>query len=104
MLTSWPSHILFAEEKVHMELWFILAKAHETFFNQKSRLRWLKEGDANTGFFHITVKLRQTINAINHLRSESNVRVSNKEEVKDTVISYTVVFWDLGIEMLFLPR
>ncbi|KAG0478706.1 hypothetical protein HPP92_013425 [Vanilla planifolia] len=34
-------------------------KAEEEYWRQKAGLRWLNEGDANTNFFHATVKMKQ---------------------------------------------
>ncbi|GAV80043.1 hypothetical protein CFOL_v3_23505 [Cephalotus follicularis] len=36
----------------------ISVKKEEAFFKQKSRIQWLKEGDANTTFFHRMAKMR----------------------------------------------
>jgi hypothetical protein len=44
-------------------LWLLL-KSKDSLEFQKSQTRWLKEGDANTGFFHACVKSRKRANSI----------------------------------------
>ncbi|GAU30728.1 hypothetical protein TSUD_145250 [Trifolium subterraneum] len=48
-------------------LWKLL-KSKETLMFQRSRSKWLKEGDANTKFFHGSVKARSKSNLISALR------------------------------------
>ncbi|KAG2259719.1 hypothetical protein Bca52824_079013 [Brassica carinata] len=36
----------------------------EQFWQQRSRIQWLKKGDRNTGFFHAATRTRRTINSI----------------------------------------
>lgn len=54
--------ILFVEEvvtkmRMTIELWQLL-KIKEDMLRQKSRLKWIKEGDVNTSFFHHQIKGR----------------------------------------------
>ncbi|KAL4366278.1 hypothetical protein GQ457_05G030610 [Hibiscus cannabinus] len=46
---------------------------------QKSRLRWFKEGDRNTRFFHITASLRRAQNQISSIKSGPVVVKDPKE-------------------------
>ena len=43
-------------------------KKEELFWSQKARLKWLKEGDKNTGYFHATVTGRRKVNRISVLK------------------------------------
>ena len=42
----------------------------ETLWWQKSRVRWLKEGEKNTKFFHKTTVQRRMINQISSINNE----------------------------------
>jgi len=50
------SRVLFLGEAEERKVNFVkiseLLKSKDTFAYQRSRLRWLKEGDTNTSFFH----------------------------------------------------
>lgn len=39
-------------------------KAYKQFLFQKAKNKWLKEGDANTRFFHQSIKLRKYTNRV----------------------------------------
>jgi hypothetical protein len=46
-----------------------LASLERTIARQRSRIRWLQEGDANTSFFHVHASIRRRRNHIFSLRS-----------------------------------
>ena len=45
-------------------------KQEETLWRQKSRIRWLKDGEKNTKFFHNTTIQRRMHNNITHIQNE----------------------------------
>ncbi|CAL1387815.1 unnamed protein product [Linum trigynum] len=57
-----------------------LREAEESFFGQKSREVWLKEGDSNTPYFHKSVKSRQKRNMIRSLLDDTGTRVTDTME------------------------
>ncbi|KAK8655662.1 hypothetical protein V6N13_108234 [Hibiscus sabdariffa] len=52
------------------ELWEVL-KLQESLWKQKSRMKWLKEGDSNTTFFHRATKVRANRRGLNGLMIEN---------------------------------
>ncbi|CAE5962140.1 unnamed protein product [Arabidopsis arenosa] len=87
-LLSSPSDSLFREEHVARKKWDFYAAALECFYKQKSRIKWLKEGDANTSFFHRAVLAHQAKNLISYLRDENNDKVENVAQIKEMIIAY----------------
>ncbi|CAA7061787.1 unnamed protein product [Microthlaspi erraticum] len=87
-LLSDPSQTLFQLESEARKSWELLSSAEESFFKQNSRIRWLKEGDSNTGFFHRSVKANLSRNIIHHLRDGNGVKVSNTEQLKAMAVEY----------------
>jgi hypothetical protein len=53
------------------DLWHLL-KSKDSVLFQRSRARWLKEGDSNTSYFHKCIKSRGSGNAIRALQVEGN--------------------------------
>jgi len=68
------------------ELWKLL-KSKESSLVQRSKTKWLKEGDENSKFFHRSVKLRANQNSIRALQVEGGW-VQTPEEVRGEVVEY----------------
>ncbi|CAA7054921.1 unnamed protein product [Microthlaspi erraticum] len=49
---------------------------------------WLRDGDLNTKFFHVSTKQRRAVNRIVGLHNEANVWVAGEKEVEKIAVSY----------------
>nr|VDD56334.1 unnamed protein product [Brassica oleracea] len=59
-----PTMQLFELEKQALERWNFLRMIEESYFKQRSRINWLKEGDQNTTYFYRIVQTRLSYNMI----------------------------------------
>ncbi|GAV92217.1 Exo_endo_phos domain-containing protein [Cephalotus follicularis] len=64
------------------------ARNEETFFKQKSRIQWLKEGDANTAFFHRVVKVRQSRNHLARIKDVQGNWVEDEAGIIQVVVNH----------------
>lgn len=87
-LLSAPSEALAVEESAARDIWSFFASAQESFFKLKSRIRWLREGDSNTRFFHRVVLANQSWNAIRYLRDSSGLRIYDQQQIKGMTVAY----------------
>ncbi|KAK1584321.1 hypothetical protein Q3G72_031946 [Acer saccharum] len=60
----------------------------EIFWRQKSRTTWLKEGDKNTKFFHLTTMIRRRYNKLEGLKDEDGIWRCEKEDMQAIALSY----------------
>lgn len=67
-------------------LWSLL-KAKDSLMVQRSRVKWLKEGDANTNFFHNCIKARRSGNCLRALKVNGEW-VQNPVDVRRAVVDY----------------
>ncbi|XP_058782261.1 uncharacterized protein LOC131656596 [Vicia villosa] len=72
------------ERNVANKKFWLNLRIKENMLVQKSRLRWLNEGDSNSNFFHKVVKERRRHNHIGPLISQG-VLVEKVEEVREEV-------------------
>lgn len=69
-----------------MELWQWM-KRKESFWAQQSRSKWLREGDRNTRYFHVTASLRRRNNNINSLTCDNRL-LDTPEEIKEAAVIF----------------
>ncbi|KAA8539071.1 hypothetical protein F0562_025763 [Nyssa sinensis] len=60
----------------------------ESYWEQKSRVRWLKEGDKNTAFVHTCTVQRRQRNKIVGLEDAQGIWQENKVDVQKTILEY----------------
>ncbi|XVF73335.1 hypothetical protein PTKIN_Ptkin12aG0193100 [Pterospermum kingtungense] len=85
-----------------MQLW-ALHRAEERMWLQKSRVKWLREGDRNTSFFHLAAKIRKDRNSINQLSVNDSV-YNRPEDIKRLIFEHFSSFFskDEAVQVLDL--
>ncbi|WOL06049.1 hypothetical protein Cni_G14781 [Canna indica] len=71
------------EAELHQAL-----KDEEIYWRQKSRIKWLQEGDRNTRYFHACTKARRTFNNIPRIKNSANEWVEGVEQVAQVALSH----------------
>ncbi|XP_026377624.1 uncharacterized protein LOC113271914 [Papaver somniferum] len=66
----------------------LVAQNYHTILSQKARVNWIKYGDANTCFFHTSIKLRQATNSITELENDAGAIVTDQKEIASMLINY----------------
>ncbi|MDD0148395.1 hypothetical protein PSY31_22045, partial [Shigella flexneri] len=62
--------------------------AEEIFSRQKSRIKWLKEGDSNTAFFHRTVQVARQRQNTHKLKNDMDDWVDTPEGVASLLVDH----------------
>ncbi|GAU45877.1 hypothetical protein TSUD_401030, partial [Trifolium subterraneum] len=60
----------------------------ESFWKQRAKMHWLKEGDLNTKFFHASATARTKFKKIEKLMSDENVNVSSQQGLCEVAHKY----------------
>ncbi|MQL77248.1 hypothetical protein Taro_009656 [Colocasia esculenta] len=60
----------------------------EIFWRQKSRLKWLKEGDGNTKFFHGYANSRRRKSIISQINNDEGDPVDNKDDIASLFVAH----------------
>src|SRR3954469_6939663 len=64
--------------EAHNEYSKILIR-EDTYWRQRAKMHWLRNGDLNTKFFHRSASARCSFQKIKMLHDEENVEVSDQE-------------------------
>lgn len=67
---------------------FLCLCREETFLRKKTRVKWAAEGDANTRFFHATVRDKHPRQQINYIRSEIGNLLLSQDDIKAEVVHF----------------
>ncbi|KAH1237298.1 hypothetical protein GmHk_08G022286 [Glycine max] len=79
---------LMSKKSIQHDLW-MASNAYEFLLRQKSRVKWFKEGDSNTAYFHKTINFRRHHNTIHGIFSEG-IWVQQPKMVKDEAVKFFV--------------
>jgi len=91
--TEWESHRRNAskratqrkgkkEENQLIQDWEAICKQEETPRQQKSTIRWLKEGERNTKFFHRKTIARRSHNKILNIQDQDGIERESHKTIK----------------------
>ena len=60
----------------------------EVHWRQKVRVKWVKEGDCNSKFFHKVANGRRNRKFIKELENENGQMMNNSESIKEEILRY----------------
>lgn len=89
-----------------MQLHDIL-KQEEILWCQKANLKWLKEGDGNTSFFHTPANFRRKCNYISNIKVNNSI-AEYQSSITEAFSNFIGILWglklllDLLIGILFI--
>eukprot|EP00253_Pinus_taeda_P007130 PITA_07130 len=63
-------------------------KQEEIYWRQKSRIRWLREGERNTKFFHRTTVQRRMHNSIPFIQTQGGAKIEKHEEIEAEFLNH----------------
>lgn len=75
-------------ENIAQTKWQTLYTAEESFFRQRSRITWLKEGDGNTAYFHRMTKAKNVVNHIPFLIDANGARIESQTEIHSHCVNF----------------
>ena len=79
-------HEVKAKKSIQQDLWDA-SNAYESLLRQKSRAKWIKEGDSNSAYFHKVINFRRNYNAFQGIFIDG-VWVQQPNLVKNEVLKF----------------
>jgi len=77
------------KEEIQMaQDWEARCQQEETLWRQKSRIRWLKEGERNTKFFHRTTMAKRTHKKILKIKDWDGIERESHKEIETTLVKH----------------
>jgi hypothetical protein len=89
------------ENKLQHDLNFILKKEELMWF-QRSRAKWLKDGDRNTKYYQMKAVTRRRKNKVSMLRGEDKKWVENEEEIRGMANDFYKKLFSINNFFLFI--
>lgn len=87
---------------MHKEYNLVLEQ-EELFWLHKSRNSWLREGDRNTHFFHLSTVIRRRRNKLEGLNNADGGWKTDKQDMKQIIVTYfQELFCDPGLTGVML--
>lgn len=84
-----PESTALTQQEVESRRVYVELRSHEeSFYRQKSRVKWLKEGDRNTKFFHHSMKRRHLSNRILSVKDSSGNVITDPLLVPQVFVNY----------------
>lgn len=77
------------------------SKIEDKILRQKSRINWLKQGDASTKFFFTATKAKHVKNRIQLLIDDSGNTITDSQEIRGEILKFYKVL--LGTKATTLP-
>ncbi|XP_026416875.1 uncharacterized protein LOC113312326 [Papaver somniferum] len=59
-----------------------------TLMRLKSRAKWIKDGSANTAYFHARMKIKQARNTISELEDANGNIINDQSQIADTLVKH----------------
>ena len=79
-----------------MEEWL---RRNELLWRQKSREMWLKDGDKNSRFFHLSTIIWHKRNAIDVIKDDEGTWLTNKKDIRGFVIEkFSNIFTEESVD------
>lgn len=66
----------------------VLSSKKESMMGQKAKIKWLREGNCNTKFFHSLVSHRRSKNVINRIERVEGCVTYDLEVIQNQIISF----------------
>jgi hypothetical protein len=68
--------------------WDEQCQQEETLERKKSRIRWLKEGEQNSKFFHRTTMVRRAHRKILKIRDQDGIERESHKDIETTLVNH----------------
>ncbi|WCJ37950.1 Retrovirus-related Pol polyprotein from type-1 retrotransposable element R2 [Euphorbia peplus] len=65
-----------------------LLRQEESFYLQKSRVTWIKEGDLNTSYFHKQFKVRKAFNKVSCIKLPNGSIATEEEDISNAMVTF----------------
>ena len=77
-----------AKRELQQELWEA-STAYESLLRQKSRAKWLEEGDSNSAYFHKVINFRRHYNGLQGILIQGEW-IQNPNDVKKEAVNFSL--------------